>query len=179
MVSAFANVSANRATELSLHNTADFLMFAEDKAINQARVNRIAPFARYWNAFGRMQPLLHFEQLTDNAALRGRLKELYGSVERMEFYVGLFAEKRTPDSPLPRLLGTMVAVDAFSQALTNPLLSEHIWGDFETREKTFDALGVAAIEETRSLRDVLARNANVPDDAFVGMTRQGWKPRQE
>ncbi len=73
----------------------------------------------------------------------------------------------------------MVAVDAFSQALTNPLLSQHIWGDFETREKTFDALGVAAIEETRSLRDVLARNAHVPDDVFVGMTRQGWKPRQE
>jgi prostaglandin-endoperoxide synthase 2 len=179
MVAAFADVSANRATELGLHNTADFLMFAEDKAVNQARINRIAPFARYWNAFGRKKSLTAFDQITPDAALRGRLKELYGSAQRMEFYAGLFAEARSPDSPLPGLLGSMVAVDAFSQALTNPLLSEHVWGDEVTRVQTFDDIGIAAIEATGTLRDVLARNAHLPDEVFVGMTRQGWEPGAE
>jgi len=66
-------------------------------------------------------------------------------------------------------------MDAFSQALTNPLLSEPVWGDREVRRLTFTDIGLDAIENTASLRDILERNSTDLGDRFVGMTRRDWK----
>jgi len=108
-------------------------------------------------------------------ALAKRLEALYGTIENVEFYVGLFAEPRERNGPLPDLILAMVAMDAFSQALTNPLLSEHVFGDPENRKLAFTAAGLAEIERTGCLRDVLVRNASNVGDRFVGMTRQDWQ----
>lgn len=69
----------------------------------------------------------------------------------------------------------MVAMDAFSQALTNPLLSEHVWGDNENREIAFTSIGIEEIEATSTLRDILVRNSSRLEDQFVGMTRPDWQ----
>ena len=69
----------------------------------------------------------------------------------------------------------MVAMDAFSQAFPNPLLSKHIWGNETNRRATFTASGLAEIEKTATIRDMLARNAPNLGNRFVGMTRQDWK----
>jgi len=50
-------------------------------------------------------------------------------------------------------MATMVAVDAFSQALTNPLLAPGIYGP-----DTFSPEGMKVIEETTSLSDIVLRN---------------------
>lgn len=55
------------------------------------------------------------------------LKQLHDVPDNVEFYPGLFAEDRIQDSPLPGLSMRLVAIDAFSQALTNPRLSEHMF----------------------------------------------------
>ena len=55
--------------------------------------------------------------------MQSALRDIYGHVGRIEFYVGLFAEDPRPGSDLPGLMGRMVGIDAFSQALTNPLLA--------------------------------------------------------
>ncbi len=178
LASAFADISANQATELGLHNTATFLVDVEESAVKQARHNDIAPFTRYQAAFGE-EPARSFADITPDRALQSELESLYGSVDRLEFYTGLFAQPRTKDGPLPSLLQTMVAVDAFSQALTNPLLSEHIWGDPTVQRDTFTAQGIEAIEATSTLRDVLIRNADGLGGRFVGMTREGWRRGQE
>ena len=47
----------------------------------------------------------------------------------------------------------MVGIDAFSQALTNPLLSETVFG-----EQAFTDLGLAEIEDTNTLGDIVCRN---------------------
>ena len=47
----------------------------------------------------------------------------------------------------------MVGYDAFTQALTNPLLSPQLF-----RRETFSDVGWDAIHETRSLDDVFRRN---------------------
>jgi prostaglandin-endoperoxide synthase 2 len=47
----------------------------------------------------------------------------------------------------------MVALDAFSHALTNPLLSPHLF-----KEETFTPAGWASIAKTSSLRDLADRN---------------------
>ena len=87
----------------------------------------------------------------------------------MEFYPGLFAEDRVPDSPLPGLLMRMVAVDAFSQALTNPLLSEHVFN-----ANTFTQWGLDLINDTHTLGAVLARNVAKRGITPIEMTQPNW-----
>ena len=79
-----------------------------------------------------------------------------------------------PNSPLPLLLFRMVAVDAFSQALTNPLLSEHVFN-----VDTFTEFGWDTIHNTSSLHDILSRNVpegNVDPNARISMTWDQWSP---
>jgi prostaglandin-endoperoxide synthase 2 len=47
----------------------------------------------------------------------------------------------------------MVAVDAFSQILTNPLLSQNVYGP-----DAFGEEGMKIIEETTSFHDLVMRN---------------------
>ena len=63
----------------------------------------------------------------------------------------------------------------YFEAMTNPLLSEHVWGNKDNRRLAFTDLGLAAIEQTRTLRDILARNSVGTGDRFVGMTRKDFK----
>lgn len=178
LANAFVDMSDNRATELGLHNTASFLVEVEISAVNQGRTNRIAPFVEYSRAFRHKTPR-SFADITPDKHIQDELRALYGEVERMEFYTGLFAQPRTKDGPLPPLLQTMVAVDAFTQALTNPLLSEHVWGNPKVANDTFTPEGLAAIRDTGSLRDILERNSVGLGDRFVGMTREGWRRGME
>jgi prostaglandin-endoperoxide synthase 2 len=184
LTNAFVDVSANGATQLGLGNSASFLVPIEGNAIKQARHNRIAPFNAYREAM-HYPPAPSFAALVGHSSnhkeqkrrtdLAQALEALYGSVDRVEFYVGLFAEPNNRNGPLPPLLQSMVAMDAFSQALTNPLLSQHVWGNEANRLATFTAMGLAEIEATQSLRDVLARNGTGLGDRFVGMTKRDWK----
>ena len=98
------------------------------------------------------------------------LRDLYGSVDHIEFYPGLFAEDVRRNAVLPSLIGRMVAIDAFSQAFTNPLLAPRVFNP-----ETFTPLGWELIRTTRSLSDLLHRN--VPDGGnrrLVTMTRPDW-----
>lgn len=178
LTQAFVDISANRATELGLHNTVDWLIEVEELAVKQARDNRIAPFIRYQSAFG-FDRAKSWADINPDPAIQSQLANLYGKVERLEFYTGLFAQPRAKNSPLPPLLQTMVAVDAFSQALTNPLLSKTVWGDPRVQRATFTYEGWKEIDRTRTLRDVLKRNSNGVGKQFVGMTKPGWKLGQE
>jgi prostaglandin-endoperoxide synthase 2 len=86
----------------------------------------------------------------------------------------LFAEDLNPNTPMPNLMGAMVALDAFSQALTNPLLSEHVFN-----AATFTDWGLAEIEATTSVFDLLVRNlpkgSPTLDRRNYAMTRADWK----
>ena len=74
---------------------------------------------------------------------------------------------------LPALIGRMVGVDAFSQALTNPLLAPRVFN-----EETFSPLGWDLIRTTNKLSDLVQRNT--PDTGrryHVTMTRPDWVRR--
>jgi prostaglandin-endoperoxide synthase 2 len=184
LANAFADVSANGATQIGLQNSASFIIFAEEKAIGQARTNKLATYNDYRAAMGKSRATSFADVVGrshdagDQArrdALGRRLQALYGSVDKLEFYVGLFAEPTQKNGVLPDLLQAMVAMDAFSQALTNPLLSEHVWGNEANQRLTFTDEGLAEIEATSTLRDIVARNSVGLGDRFVGMTRQDWR----
>ena len=55
------------------------------------------------------------------------------------------------------LLTAMVGYDAFTQALTNPVLAPQVF-----TEATFTRAGMKIIRRTRSLQQILARNAADP-----------------
>lgn len=113
----------------------------------------------------------NFSQVSKNPDVVKFLRSAYKSVDDVEFYVGLFAEDVDNNQILPELLLRMVAIDAFSLALTNPLLSEHVWN----RKEIFTDEGLRIINATNSLRQLLERNVKNPldEDVFVGMTQQG------
>ena len=63
------------------------------------------------------------------------------------------------------LLTYMVGYDAFTQALTNPLLSPQVF-----TEDTFTRAGLRIIRRTTELQQILARNIASPEDAFTRFT---------
>lgn len=149
---AFDITSRQKAGEVWLFNTPEFLLHTEVASIRQGRHNRLASYNDYRAAMGYPR-VESFDQITGDPDAAAMLKDIYKSVDNVEFYVGLFAEDPRPGAAVPPLVGRMVALDAFSQALTNPLLSEHVFN-----ADTFSPLGMETIENTKTLRDVLDRN---------------------
>ena len=165
----FEAMSEQAATELGPLNTTTSLLPVEKASIIQGRTCRLAPFSDYLEYLGR-KPLNSFEDISSRRQVRELLRKFYRSPREIEYFIGLFAEDRVPNSPLPSTILQFVAIDAFSQALTNPLLSEHVFN-----EDTFTSYGMQQIEETTSLVDILRRNVADPDGiGFVSMTRSDW-----
>ncbi|MGI9570168.1 MAG: peroxidase family protein, partial [Desulfobulbia bacterium] len=124
---AYEDMSSQPAGELGLFNTTDNLLEVEEKSILHGRVCELASFSEYVEYMGR-KPLKSMSDITRNKKAQELLGQIYKDrPEDVEFFIGLFAEDRVRNSPLPRTILTLVAVDAFSQALTNPLLSEHVF----------------------------------------------------
>lgn len=171
---AFVRFSAQPAAEVGMGNTADFLEIVEEKAVAQGRLVNLAPYSTYRTAFG-IHPAKEWSDVSARPEIVERLRTAYPlGVGSLEFYTGIFAEDRVANSPLPPLILRMVAIDAFSQALTNPLLSEAVFGDQANKLSAFTAIGIDAIDTTGSLADLLARNGAGTAGRFVGMTRRDW-----
>ncbi len=150
----FAAASRRPAGRVGLRNVPAFMWNAEVSALRFARDFRLRPFNAYRARFG-LAPHRDWDALTGDPALSEALRGLYGTVDRLEFLVGLFAEKHDGRSSFGELLRTMVAVDAFSQVFTNPLLSAECRGQADA----FGSIGVGIIEGTGSLEDIVRRNA--------------------
>ena len=166
---AFAIAAAQPAAELGAFNTGDALLLFEMLAVAQARSNHLDTYNNYRIQFG-VPAATSFAEISSDPKVQALLEQLYGVPDNVEFYPGLFAEDRTPKSPLPGLLLRMVAVDAFTQALTNPLLSEHVFN-----AATFTDWGLDLIQQTRSLGDILVRLGLAADPKPFTMTQPGWR----
>lgn len=166
------SASRQPAGRLGLHNTPDLLLErAELPSIVAGRTVRLRGYNEYRVAckFPRAKS---YEDISSNPATCAALREVYGDdIDDLEFYVGLFAEDRRPNSVLPPLIGRLVGLHAFSQLLTNPLFAREIHN-----EQTFSARGMRMIDETRSLADIVARNVR-PGTRMpsVRLTRADWK----
>ncbi|MGP1253281.1 MAG: peroxidase family protein [Kiloniellales bacterium] len=169
----FRYVSAEKVTALTLFNTPSFLLDVERRAIQQGRNLSVDTYNRYRDIMS-IPKVTSFDQVTGNPKKREALKRVYGTPDAVEFYTGLFAEDVNPNTPMPTLIGAMVALDAFSQALTNPLLSANVYN-----ETTFTDWGLGQIETTERLSDLLIRNvpaSDFPDRAdSIRMTRKDWR----
>lgn len=157
--------SLNRAGKISLENVPKFLLGAEYQTIKMGRDFRLAPYNEYRKVFG-MKPIKSFDKFTNSQQLDSKLKSLYGDINKMEFVVGIFAEKSEEDKLFGSLMYVMVAYDAFTQIYTNPLLSNNIY-----TEDTFTKYGLNLIKKTNSVQDLAERNnhSNSPIRARFGI----------
>ena len=144
--------SSQAAGKIGLHNTPDFLLPAEYEAIKMSRDFKLRSFNEYRKRFG-LRRVRSFRKLTKDQDLQKELESLYGDIDKVDFLTGLFAEQSSGKRLFGDLMTRMVACDAFSQALTNPLLSKYIFN-----ESTFTRYGMEVIEKTSSFEDIARRN---------------------
>jgi prostaglandin-endoperoxide synthase 2 len=170
--------SKQQAGRVGLYNTPRFLLEAELKSIQFSRKFRLAGFNAYRKRWG-LKPYRRYEELTGTGEaaerLAATLRGLYGAEEqggldRLELPVGLFAEQRTGRRVLPILLAHMVASDAFSHALTNPLLASYIHG-----EDSLTEFGLAEMDRVSCLNDI-ARDNRAPG-MVEPEARFEWRPQ--
>ena len=165
--------SRQRAGRVGLRNTPEMLLYmAERPSIEAGRKVRLRGYNAYREACG-FPRATSFEDISSDPHICAALHKLYGNVDEVEFFTGLFAEDTRPNSVLPPLMGRLVALHAFSQLLTNPLFAPEIYN-----ERTFSPRGLEIIDHTNSLADVVQRNVPEGNGApLVKLTREGWKPR--
>lgn len=155
--------SQQKVGRIGLKNTPGFffqpLPFGDDqrsvmeRTVAMAREARLRPFNDYLKAFSYPR-LNSFEELTDDTELQQELKSLYNNkIDDLEWLVGVFAERHERNFMTGRLMNRMVSYDAFTHALTNPLMSIYVHN-----EDTFSKDGVAIIEATNRLEDIIKRN---------------------
>jgi prostaglandin-endoperoxide synthase 2 len=147
-----AALSRQRAGQINLGNTPDFLFFIEQLNVAYTRKFKLRSYNEYRSCFG-LRRARSFADINKDEAVQEKLGALYRNVDDVEWYVGMYAEEHPPLAIMGELQTTMVANDAFSQALTNPLLAERVFN-----RQTFSEKGWEIIEETTSLDQILQRN---------------------
>ncbi len=148
----FEESSTQPAASLGLHNTPDFLLPVELAGVQLGRTVKLRSYNDYRELF-KYPRATSFDQLSSDKTVVKELEKLYGHVDNLELYVGLYAEDLRRNSALPPMVGRLVGIDAFSQALTNPLLAENIF-----KQETFSPVGWEQIMSLHTLSDLLHRN---------------------
>jgi prostaglandin-endoperoxide synthase 2 len=163
-----ARCSRELAGRIGLLNTPAFLVDSSDPwpsveevTVSLMRNARLRSFNDYREAYG-LERMTSWDDLTSDAAVNGRLKALYGHIDKLEWYVGIFAEDYPDYMMMGELMTYMVANDAFTQALTNPLLARNVFD-----EATFTKTGMQIISDTHSLQGIAERNAAKPGSVYV------------
>ncbi|MEL6474941.1 MAG: peroxidase family protein [Pseudomonadota bacterium] len=162
LASLLTDFSNQRAGRMSLLNHPDF--FAQppgsstlERTLEIGRDSKLRTMNQYREHFG-LKPYFSFEDLVgeqpNDAAIIAALKQHYPTIHDVEWFVGIFAEKHSGKRIMGDLMLTMVANDAFTQALTNPLLSEGIFSPKGAHNATFTAEGKRLIEDLNSLQKI-------------------------
>lgn len=169
---AFLNISDHRATSMQIHNTEEWMVGRDKRALQMSRACELRSFTEYCAYLGMDVPKT-FADITSDVEVQNELKALYGNVENIEFWVGLIAKDNSTEAIMSDELTLFVANDAFNQALTHPLLSEHVWS---AGPETFSQVGWEMVSKVPSIKDMLQRNTGgAPIDGFVGMTNPHYK----
>jgi len=169
LAACFEDASRQRAGRVGLRNSPPETWDAEMASITQSRAVSLRPYNDY-RRLAKFPRAKTFADISSDPVTQDRLRELYGNVDDVEFYPGLFAEDVRRNAVLPALIGRMVAIDAFSQAFTNPLLAPRVFNP-----QTFSPLGWELIRTTSTLSQLLHRNIPGTGRRYeVTMTQRDW-----
>ena len=158
--------STQKAGRYGLFNTPGFMRDAEVGGLTWARMFGVQPFNRYRERFG-LDPYDGIEALTGgDLRAADALKAVYGDdVDEVEFSIGLLAEGRGAGELMPETTTRMVAYDAFTHILTNPLLAGAIH-----RPETFSEVGWDILQENATLAQIVQRNVRRPEAVTVSLS---------
>lgn len=166
----FEESCSQPAAQLSLFNTPEFLLHTELASIRMGRESKLRSYNDY-RELCKYPRVTDFDQISGDKRVQRELKRLYGHVDNIELYVGLYAEDLRPNSALPPLVGRLIGIDAFSQALTNPLLAENIFNP-----ETFSPVGWEIIHNTKTLSELVHRNIPQGETYRISFYRYNWQP---
>ena len=154
----FHNICNHRATKMQLHNSDSVFMVGRDKkTLEQSRACKLRSFSDYCEYLGKEKPKT-FADITKDKYIQKELEEVYGNVDNVEFWTGLIAKDSAPESIMSDELTLFVANDAFNQALTHPLLSEHVFNK-DSGPKVFSKVGWEIVNKVPSINEILQRNS--------------------
>ncbi|GHI03835.1 hypothetical protein AQI88_08805 [Streptomyces cellostaticus] len=168
----FEDLSRQPAGLSGLFNTDELLLPIEEQTVAVGRELRLASYNDYRAYYG-FPRITDPRQISGDPSVQQALLDLYGSVDAIDLYVGLFAEEPEPGAVFGRLLERVISVDAFSEALNNPLLAPRLFAP-----STFSPEGMWIIQETRGFSDLVRRN--LPEDHgryFVSLGRSAADAR--
>ena len=150
------------AGRIGLFNTPRFLLEAESRSVSFGREFQLQSFNKYRQHFG-LQPYFSIDEMADGPEVAAQLKSLYGNdVNAVELNVGLFGEKRGAMDAMPETIIRMVAYDAFTHILTNPVLASEVYN-----VATFSELGMKIVQEEATLAQIVARNTDPNKKAVI------------
>ena len=89
----------------------------------------------------------------DNEEHRRILKELYGDVDGVEYYVGVVAEKRMDKAIMSVFMNDLMLPGAIQSYFANPIFSHHYW-----KPSTFGGQVGFNIVQTASLQKLFCEN---------------------
>ena len=135
-------------------------------AFVEGRVSGLASFNDYCEHYGLERKKSFMDLTGNNKEVSKKLEQVYGSIDNLEWFVGLWVEAY--DDKLGKLLTMMVGNDAFTQALTNPLLAAEVFN-----EGTFSKEGFAIINGTGKLSDIIGRNSGLKNGEGVSFFLSG------
>jgi prostaglandin-endoperoxide synthase 2 len=146
--------SQQPAGAIELFNVGDrddiLLNSAELPTIHAGRAVKLQSYNEYRKHCG-FDPATKFEDFSSDKKVVEKLKQLYDKVDDVEFYPGLFAEDRVTNSVVPPMMGRLIAVHAFSQLLTNPLLAPAVY----KTDETFSAAGRKIMDDITGLKELI------------------------
>lgn len=164
----FEESCSQSAAQLSLFNTPEFLIPVELASVRFGREAKLRSYNDY-RQLCKYPRVTNFDQISSDENIQKELQRLYGHVDNIELYVGLYAEDLRENSALPSLVGRLIGIDAFSQVLTNPLLAESVF-----HPETFSPVGWEEIQNTKTLSQLLHRNLPPSDKKYrVSFERAG------
>ncbi len=157
--------SRQKAGRYGLFNTPNFMQEAEVAGLEWARTFGVQPFNRYRERFG-LDAYGSIDELTGgDSRVTNALTAVYGNnVDDVEFAIGLLAEGRGGEL-MPETVTRMVAYDAFTHILTNPLLASEIH-----TPQTFSEVGWDIIQESATLEQIVKRNVGNPNAVTVSLS---------
>jgi prostaglandin-endoperoxide synthase 2 len=161
------DASRQHAGAIELFNTGpELLARGECPTILAARRIGLGTYNDYREHCG-LSRVAAFADLSSSQRVVEALERVYRTVDDVEFYPGLFAEDRPHGSVVPPLMGRMVAVHAFSQLLTNPLLAPAVFN-----ARTFTDTGLELIESIGSIQQVVDA---IGLDCQARLTHADWR----
>ncbi|MGE8126047.1 peroxidase family protein [Methylobacterium sp. NPDC080182] len=146
--------SRQPAGHIGLFNSPSFLEKADARSLKWSRDFGLRSFNDYRERFelGRYKTI---DEFAENQTVADALKEVYRSMDEVEFMIGLFAEKRGDGETMPETLTRMVAYDAFTHILTNPVLASEVHC-----ADTYSPWGWKHIQNHGGLMDLVKRNCD-------------------